>query len=173
MSLVTITSPLSAIAPRVWWDGPRLCARTSLFWQGVSLGAWRREVVVDPDDRAVWITTRRFWVSTDEVRVAFDSISHIEYRYGGLTTGWNAFGQAHDGLESFSVALALHDRSEIPLFSFQGEGSHATGATGVLLGDSLVDVRGDQQEQSLSFIDSLQQLTGKGLSRFSKGRRYR
>lgn len=180
MSLVTVTSPLHAIAPRVSWDGDRLCACTSRFWQGATLGAWRKEVIVDPTARTVSIHTRTFWLANDTVVVPFDAISHVAYRHAGFATGWiggfgtgSLHGAATDGVESYSVALALHDRDEIHLFSFMGGDSHETGVAGVLLGDSLVDVRGDQQERSLRYVDALMALTGKGLSSRSRPHRYR
>lgn len=179
MSLVTLTSPLHAIAPRVWWEEGRLHARTSMFWQGASLGAWRKEVIVDPAQRAVVVATRTFWLATDERHVPFDAISHVAYRHAGLATGWlgpfagSRSGEATDGVESYSVALVLHDRDEIHLFSFMGEDARQTGVVGVLLGDDVVDVRGDQQESSLRYVDALMELTGKGLSSRSRPHRYR
>ena len=180
MSLVTVTSPLHAIGPHVWWDEGRLCARTSRFWQGATLGAWRKEVVVDPGTRTVAIHTRTFWLAKGTVEVPFDAISHVAYRHGGFATAWigglrgsSLQGTATDGVESYSVALALHDRDEIHLFSFMGDDSHQTGVAGVLLGDSIVDVRGDQQERSLRYVDALLELTGKGLSSRSRPNRYR
>jgi hypothetical protein len=173
MSLVTITSPTHAFAPKVWWEGDCLHARTSLAVQTIALGTVRKEVIVDPHAREVVVRTRTAWFFPSERVVPFDAISHVAYGYGSLVTSFNIFGHAHDSLESFSVGLALHDRDEIHLFSFSGGGAKATGAMGVMLGDDLVDVQGDQQGKSLSYVDALMELTGKGLSKHSKPYKYR
>lgn len=173
MSLITVTSPVHAFAPKVWWEEDRLHARTSAVVQALALGTVRKEVVVDPKAREVVVRTRYAWFFPRETVIPFDAISHISYGHAGITTSWNQWGQAHDGVESFSIALVLHDRDEVHLFSFAGEGAKATGALGVMLGDDIVDIRGDQEEKSLSYVDALMELTGKGLSKFSKPRKYR
>ncbi len=180
MSLVTITSPLAALTPKVWWDGDRLCARTSKAWQAASLGSWCQEVIADPTARVVEIHKRYLWLASSVTEVPFDAISHIEYRHVDFATDWlggprgSYFrGTATDGMESYSVTLALRDRDEIHLFSFQGEDAHQTGVAGVILGDSIVDTRGDQQEKSLRYVDSLMEVTQKGLSNRSRPRKYK
>lgn len=179
MSLVTVTSPLAALTPKVWWDEGRLCARTSRVWQTALLGSWCQEVIADPEQRVVIIRRRYLWLATSTLEVPFDAISHIEYRHASMATDWFGgsrrsvlYGAKSDGVESYSISLALRDRDEIHLFSFQGEDSVHTGAVGVLLGDAIVDVRGDQQESSLSYIDALQAVTQKGLSSRSRPRKY-
>ena len=173
MSLLTVTSPTHAFAPKVWWEGNRLHARTSMAVQALALGTLRKEVVIDPDAREVVVRTRYAWLFPGEKIIPFDAISHVSYGYTGIATSFNRWGQVHDGVESFAVSLVLHDRDEVHLFSFAGEGSKATGAMGILMGDELIDVRGDQEEKSLSYVDALMELTGKGLSKFSKPRKYR
>jgi hypothetical protein len=179
MSLVTVTSPMAALTPKVWWDDGRLCARTSMVWQVATLGSWCQEVIADPEERVVTVRRRYLWLATSTMEVPFDAISHIEYRHVGVATDWFGgsrrmvlHGGKSDGVESYSVSLALRDRDEIHLFSFQGEDSVHTGAVGVLLGDEILDVRGDQQEKSLNYVDALQVVTQKGLSSRSRPRRY-
>lgn len=43
---------------------------------------------------------------------------------------------------------SIRDGESLPLPSFRGEGTVATGWTGVLMGDDLLDVGGDQEKQS-------------------------
>lgn len=173
MSLVTVKSSAAATAPKVWIEDGALIARTSLLWQVLSLFSWCKTVVVDPRDETVVVTWRFLWGLTKSRTVRFRDISHIEYRYGSLATAWDLFGNTQDRVERYTVDLALTDNDELHLFSFAGEGSATTGAVGVLLGDSLVDVEGDQGKQSLGYVDAIQEMTGKGLSKFSKPNKYR
>lgn len=171
MSLVTVKTSAAATGPTVWMEGPVLCARTSLVWQVLSLGAYRKQVEVDPRARTVTILRRVLWLLSFERVVPFDEISHIEYRFASMATSWSLWIGARDAVESFSISLALGDRSEISLFSFAGEGARMTGVRGVLFGDSVVDFEGDQKDRSLGYLEALMELTGKGLSRLSKPRR--
>lgn len=171
MSLVTVKTSAAAATPRVWMEGPVLCARTALLWQFVSLGSYCKHVEVSPIERTISIRTRLLWVLQTERELSFDDVSHIEYRFSSMVTSWSVWRGARDTVEQFSIALALHDRSEVALFDFDGDGARNTGWLGVLAGDSIVDLQGDQKERSLSYLDALMELTGKGLSRFSKPRR--
>jgi hypothetical protein len=165
MSLVTVTSPLSAINPRVWWEGPTLCARTALILQLLCLFFWSKEIRVNPRAKTVSIQRRYLWFLRHRRAIHFNDISHLDYQYSSLMTGWNWMGQETDALESYTVALVLESREEVTLMRFRGEGSRHTGLGGVLLGDSLIDVEGDQQARSLNFVDALRDVTGKGLSK--------
>jgi hypothetical protein len=173
MSFVTVTSRFSAVNPKVWIDGDALHARTNLFLQLLCLFFWCKTVVVDRRARVMTIHWRYFWFLRRTGDIAFDDITHFEYRYGSIATAWSWFGHVHDSLEQFSIDAALTDRTEMRLFSFRGQGAHQTGAVGVLLGDSAIDFQGDQGARSLAYIDLLQEFTGKGLSRFSRGGRRR
>lgn len=170
MGFLEVTSPFSAVNPKVSFEDGVLRARTNLFLQVLSLFSWNKRVVVDAEARTITVKRRYLWILQSETEIGFDDISHIEYRYGSLTTSFDWLGNAQDVLESFSVDLALHDGSEHRLFSFRGDGARSTGAVGVLLGDSLVDYQGDQAKRSLSYVDALQELTGKGLSKNARGR---
>ncbi len=173
MSLVQVTSRLSAVNPKVAFDDGVLTARTNLFLQVLSLFLWKKTVVVDAAASTVIIKRRYLWLIERVTEVPFSDISHIEYRYASLTTSWDMLGNAHDALERFTVDLALHDGEEERLFSFRGEGAKSTGPVGVFLDDSVVDVRGDQAERSLSYVDLLMELTGKGLSKTARQSRFR
>lgn len=158
MALV-ISSSLFSISPKVWWEGTSLMARTSLVWQALSLGSWCKEVTVDTDARVVTLSWRYLWGLRRERTIAFDAVSHVEYRHAGLTTRWSLLGTATDQHDWFSLALALHDRSEVHLFTFEGNA--------VLRPGFRIGMQGDQQEQSLFYLDELCAAMGKGLSKFS------
>ncbi len=165
MSLVTYTSPLSAVNPKVWWKNQALHARTPLLLQILCLFLWRQEVIADPRRQLLIIERRIAWFFPSKRMIRFKDISHLDYSYDSLATSWNFFGETTDAVESFKVGLVLEDREEISLMSFRGGGSAQTGMRGVFLGDSVVDVRGNQEEKSRRYIDHLQEVTGKGLSK--------
>jgi hypothetical protein len=170
MSFVTVTSRFSAVNPKVWIDEGVLHARTNLFLQLLCLFLWRKTVVVDPRARLLTVSWRYLWFFQRTGEIAFDDITHFEYRYASVATSWSWFGQVHDSLEQFTIDAALNDNTEMRLFSFRGEGAHNTGALGVLMGDSVFDVQGDQEKRSLAYIDLLQEFTGKGLTRGARRR---
>ena len=171
MSLVTVTSPLHSLSPKVWMEGDTLIAETSTLSKVLLLGASKRRVLVDPHAETITLETRSLWALHNSQVIRFSDLSHFEYRYGSMATSWDFLGNIHDSLEAYSVSAALNDRSEVYLISFRGAGSAQTGAVGVLLGDSIVDYQGDQGSRSLGFIDALQELTGKGLSKNAKVKR--
>lgn len=173
MSLGVLTSPLSAINPKIWFADGVLHARTNLLLQILCLFFWKKRVEVDPATSTIRIYKRYLWILESTTEISFSEISHLEYRYGSLTTSWDLFGNSLDRVEAFTVDLALHDQSEVRLLSFRGDGAVRTGMIGVALGDSVIDAQGDQEQRSLAYIDFLQELTGKGLSKFSKPNRYR
>lgn len=166
MSLFEITSPLHAINPKVWNEGRSLHAKTARTIQLLLLGFWCKTVVVDPVQERILITKRYLWFLKSESAYRFSEVSHFDYGFSSLATSWSIFGEATDQVESYSVALVLHNRKEVPLLAFRGEGSIRTGMSGVLLhGDSFIDLQGDQGQKSLRYIDLIQDLTGKGLSK--------
>ena len=171
VSLISISSPLHTLAPKVWVEDGCLVARTSIASQIFLLGSSSRRVTVDPRADTITVEARNLWALRSEQTIHIRDISHFEYRYGSLATSWDIVGNIHDSLESYSVSASLYDRSEVFLIAFRGAGSANTGVLGVMMGDSLVDYEGDQGATSLSYIDSLQSFTGKGLSRNAKVKR--
>jgi hypothetical protein len=158
--LDSFTSLLDPFSPKVWWDGDRLCTRTSLFWQVLALGSWCQRVVVDPRARRVFIAQRRLFSLLRERAVDFDEISHIEYRYAGFSLSPGA-----NSSDSFSIALALYGGAEIDLFSFWGEGSAHIPVSYIAVGDARLDFTSGADRRSRSYLDALMAATGKGLSK--------
>ncbi|MFO0615473.1 MAG: hypothetical protein U0414_22965 [Polyangiaceae bacterium] len=165
MSLITVTSPLSALNPKVWVEEGRLHARTNLFLMILCLFFWQRTVIVDRRERTVLVRSRFLWLLENTRVIPFSEIDHLYYRYNRVSTGWDMMGRDTDSLESFSVGLSLEDGSEVNLLAFRGDGTGMTGVSGVLMGDSLVDTEGDQEGASLGFVDQLQRFTGKSLGK--------
>lgn len=180
MSVATYTSSFLAFTPRVWTEGKRLCSRSCLAIQFLTLFSFARRVEVDRARRTVTIWKRTFWFVTSSRTVPFDRIHHIDYHYGSQTTSWSLWVGKQDEVEWFTVSLILDNREKVKLWTFFGEGSVHTGMTGVLLGDDdWLDGRGDQEEASRRYLSALKRFTGldlqggqPGRSRRGRGRRF-
>jgi hypothetical protein len=167
MSLYYRRSSLLSLSPSVEVDElDRLVARSPLLVGVLTLFSFARTVTIDRKRRVVQLETRYLWLARSKRVVRFDEISHLSYRYHSLPTSFGFLG-VKDRVESFAVGLVLQDESNVHVFDFSGEGhGDPTGIMGVLLdGDSLVDFAGTQEAQSLSFVELLMKVTGKGLSR--------
>jgi hypothetical protein len=167
MSLFYRRSSFLSLSPEVRVDElDRLVARSALLVQLLTLFSFARTVTVDRKRRVVELETRFLWLARTRRAIRFDEISHLSYGYGSLATSFGFLG-VHDRMERFSVGLVLHDDTTVHVFDFSGEGhGDPTGVLGVLLdGDSLLDFAGTQEAQSLSFVELLMKVTGKGLSK--------
>jgi hypothetical protein len=168
VSVAVRSTSLLSISPQLWWEHETLWIRTSRLLQVLGLGSYARTVAVCPKMKRIEITTRRLWFWTSARIIAFEDIAYLLYEFGSVGTDWVAsrttFSRA-DQLESFRIGLGLRSKEELWLTAFRGEGSVPTGALGVVFGDSLIDLQGDQEDQSRSLIDWLEKLTGAPLGR--------
>ena len=165
MSLIGGRSRLLSLAPHVIVGETWLLAKTHGLWVALSLLSYRRQLHVDARTRKISWSERRLW-RTRRIQLGFDAIDHIEYAYSELPTSFFSGILAGrlsvhraDSMERFQVNLVLEDEQRLPLFSFLGEGSKMTGLVGALLGDDLVDLEGNQEEESYGFVKQLQRLT--------------
>lgn len=157
-------------APSVSERDGVLRARTSRLLQVLTLGAMVREVVVDRKSRYVIIEQRLLWLHRRKRVIPFRVIRRIAYDYDRTVTsihGTIKGAVTGDEVERFDVALIVCERDEVPashthlyeervpLFSFHGEGQsrHFTLA---------VDLEGQQEQLSRSYVDRLCALTGVG-----------
>ena len=135
----------------------------------LTLGSFRRQVVVDRRSRFVSIERRLLWLFKSTRLIPFRHIHRIDYDYERTTTSIR--GSRHgagsgDEVESFRVALVLRAREDLPeshrhleeehvhLFSFHGEGQ------GQLT--TFVDFQGQQAELSRRYVERLRELIGVG-----------
>lgn len=147
------TGPIVEVEPQV------IRARTSNVMLALTLGAWRDAIVVDSRTRTVRIRRTRLWGFSSVRTIPFSEIGAVAY---GLIDGsvGSAFTGERDGPETFDVALTLHSGEEVPLMRFSGDGEYVADQSFVTewLQDQyreLTDVRGDQQEASLGFVELL------------------
>ncbi len=166
MSLFTRSFSFLAVKPKVWVEGNHLMARTSLFLRLLSLFSYSKTVLVDRAGKVVLIFTKKLWLINRTKHIRFDRIMRIDYSFGSFTTSWSFVSGKQDQVEKFTVSLVLQGRREkVKLFSFSGEGSAATGWSGVLFGgDDIVDYAGDQEAASRRYVRLLKQFTGKTMT---------
>lgn len=181
MSLVEVRSSWLSVAPKVWieGDGEVLCARTSKVWQALSLGAYAREVRFDRRKREISIRTKLAYFVQRETVIPYARLARIEYRFGSLGTGLiggyraprsftghvHRTGHSSDQIEWFTIELVLQNPFErVEALFFTGEGAKLTGVYGVLMGDSVVDFAGEQEQESLEVFDLIERFTGVGPS---------
>ncbi len=166
MSLIFRRSSLLSIAPDVSIDDlDRLIATSAMLVQLLTLFSYARAVTVDRQRRVISVETRFLWFARTTKTLRFDEVSHLSYEYSSLPTSFGFTGVT-DRVEDFRVGLVRHDGETTHLFTFAGEGQGATGLVGVLLdGDSLIDWAGTQEQSSLSYVEMLMKVTGKGLSK--------
>ena len=163
MSVVVWKWPGLSTGPRLWTENGQLLARTPALLRCLSGLAFDVRLRIDRSTQYLILERRSWWFVRRSRAIPFRQIEHIAYRFWSFGTDW-AWGRRADQFEVMSVGLVLKGRETVHLFSFLGEGSVATGWGGTLMGDSLVDVRGDQVESSRRFVDQLAAVLGVGLS---------
>jgi hypothetical protein len=164
MSIWSVTVPWLAVKPAVRFQDGVLSARTPFLLRLASLFAYDRNLHVDTVRRYVHLAVRSYWFWREEQHLPFAAVEFIEYQYGHLPTdlGPSAHGaQVMDRADWFTVALRIRGTpNPLRLFRFAGEGSDATGISGTLLGDSVIDVQGDQESASRDFVGLLRRCLG-------------
>ena len=164
-----IKSDLFSINPKVWLEDGILYARTNLLLQILCLFFWERIVVVDRHEKAISIRRRYLWVLSSERRIPFRDISHFAYRCSSVTTGgwWPTWYGATNprGIDTYTLDAVLRDESEVRLQTFRGEFASYSGYVGSFGWDSRGGVNGTQDEASRSYLDTVQAMTGRGLSK--------
>jgi len=153
------------IKPKVSINGDRLIACTCLLFKILTFFAYTKCVTVDRRIKLVIIKKTYFWIFKTKQIIHFNNIKRIVYAYCNYTTDYNSLTlQNTDEIDEFTVSLELYSRDIVKIFSFTGEGAVDTGITGVLLGDDLVDSRGDQEDRSRTYVELLTAFTGKCLT---------
>ncbi len=149
--------------PKVTYGSKRITARSSLVLQLVTLFSSKRKVLFCSTSRQATIWTRRWWLKRTVEKVNFAAVRHVDVSQ--ITVGGSP-GLTPDGFgwrdqqENFIPALMTIEGRKIELISFLGEGSISTGWFGVLLGDSIVDFRGKQQDKAREFASRVATMIG-------------
>lgn len=165
MSLIRITSKYFTIAPRVYFKRESLHLETPLWLAGLLLFLRLRHIEIDKKRKYVQVSTRWFWFFNVVRLIPFRHIKCVYYDYEEVPNSgvlYHGFAMATDSLEDYRIGLVLNhpDDERVYLFRVAGEGAKMTGLFGVLLGDSPVDLQGNQQQQSLGLASLLSKFLG-------------
>ena len=168
MSLFSPVVSLLSIRPSWQYDGDYFFAKTSTALRLLTLFGYERRLLINRPAKMMRLSVTRWWFFRDITELSTQGVRGVLYGYKDFGTSWSVspfwMGRT-DAVEIFSVGLALTGPVEqIPLFAFVGEGSTETGWQGVILGgDSILDARGPQTEDSRNFVDKLCQALGVGI----------
>lgn len=155
-----VYSKILAWTPSIKVSADKIVATTSLWFQVVNLGTFRRQVTIDSRTRTIRIQGRFFWVFTGARTVAFNEVSGVLYTHHESGGGSSYFTGESEGADNYHVGLRLRTMEEVPLFTFSGESEYVSHTTDVLdlpkvLIETALDAAGTQHEESLEFIDLL------------------
>lgn len=158
---------LFSIGPRIRKQGARLVATSALRLQILSLGAFRREVVVEPRKGWLMVHDRQFWFIERTRLVPFAQVEAVTYGFEDWTPGgW--FFWARDTRELFRVGLRLRNGKEFDLFRFYGEGRFVNESyfpDWWFWGEFLTDLSGTQERESRMLVELLSKMMGVGVDR--------
>jgi len=164
MSVYTLKLSCFQISPRIWADKNCLYARTSIIYRCLNLFFYSRTVRVDRVRKQIEITVTTFWFFKSKEYIEFSDIEYVDISkrevgesYGFTPDGLGAF----DATEIYYVQVRRKS-SPYPfsLFRFIGRGSRYTGWLGVLMGDSIIDTEGWQEEKAYHYASLLSDFTG-------------
>jgi hypothetical protein len=151
------------LKPRVRGTNGRLIIDSPRLLRVFLLGAFRRTVIVNPEQGRFEFVTRVFRTVRTRL-VPFSDVERLDYSYEGTGTNFaTILSGSHDPIEWFTIkAILKKDREALFIGRFLGEGGVTDEACGGLLGsfDLAVDYQGDQEEKSLELVRLLQAMTG-------------
>lgn len=164
-AFAAIFSRLVAIRPRVSKVGNTLVAVSDWRSQLWGLGFGGRRLVVDPTQKTVRMSVRRFWFFRTSRRIEFEWVAELIYGYSDVSPGWGA----HQQNDLFTVALRLKNGDEVTLFRFFGEGDFVNNSVWPdwMFWDDFVIAnytRGPQESESLLFADLVSRMIGVPIS---------
>ncbi len=149
-----------SLCPRIRKEEDRLVASTPWRLRLLTMGAYLRTVVVDPDRKQIVIRRRLLWFIVRKRRVPFDAVRGVTYGYRDMTPG-GSWMWAHDSSDLFHVGLKLDSLDKVHLFSFFGDGTfHNDGPLPDWLywDNYLFDMSGTQERESRAFVELLSKM---------------
>lgn len=153
---------LFSIGPRIQKQGVRLVVSSAQRLRILSLGAFSRQVVVEPRKGWLMIHDRQFWFLERTRLIPFEQVQAVTYGFEDWTFGgW--FLQARDTQELFRVGLRLSSGEEFDLFRFFGEGHFVNESNFPdwwFWEDVLTDLSGTQEKESRLLAELLSKMTG-------------
>jgi hypothetical protein len=156
-------SPFFSVCPFVYKAKGKLVARTPLYLQIWALGAFYREVIVDPKAQVVRVRRRYAWLFKRAFRIPFGSVRAVTYGYAGSGGEGGPWWGAYRTKDYYSVGLRLSDFREVHLFGFSDEGGFANYGPlpdWLYWQEYLLDLRGTQDTESRAYAEALSGLIG-------------
>ena len=158
-----IASPLLSVCPRIVKRGGKLVACTALSQRILTLGAFCREVVIDPKAEVIRLRRRYLWFFKRAVRIPFGSVRAVTYGYSGSGGPHDWWWGAYKTTDAFRVGLRLSNFREVHLFWFSGEGpftNYGPWPDWLYWEDYLLDFSGTQERESRAFVELLSKMIG-------------
>ena len=155
MSLFLKKSRVFSILPRIKETNRVLSISNSFTQRLLTLFMHLQKVEIDWGRSRITIRTLWFLIRPTKVTIPFKDISHLDYDYEefGRTFGFTPDGIGkHDSSEEYSVKVVTKNKKSHTICKFRGKNATMNGALGVILGDSLVDYAGVQEETSRAFV---------------------
>jgi len=158
MSLHTVTLSFLSLKPRVTRTADRLVLESTFGYRLCYLFACAYRIEFDAVTRRVSVFQRSWWFREHKDLFYFDLVEEVGFIGKEYPNGRP---YKSDQYEQIWLALKLKTRREpVKLASFEGEGSRETGVIGVMLGDSIVDFRGDHVESAYEMKTLVEEVLG-------------
>ncbi len=109
----------ASAAPRIVPRPKGLHACTAPLAVGLTLGGWKRELIVDGRAGRIYLRRRAAWLWSTDEQLRFSEVDHVDYGHRG----------GESALETYDVSLVLRDGSRRSLFSFRGEVAEGAGSS--------------------------------------------
>ncbi|MCB2153871.1 hypothetical protein KQI84_03225 [bacterium] len=148
--------PFLSTGPKVTVENNVLVARTSTIFSIISLGLCLKSLRADPQRRVVTFRRVFFWVFAKTREIPFDQVKEVHYRYENMHPF--ASFTAADSIDCYTVILEFHNRDEVTLFRWMGEGEFSNESLWpdwMYWEEILLDVEGTQKKESLAFFEAL------------------
>lgn len=154
MSLETITFNFLSLKPNIIELEDRIQAKSSFLQKLFYLFSCDRAVTFHREKRIIEIFRKSWWLKKTTDYVSYGDVNNVTFGF----ENWHDFGFDfwQDKYERIWVSLELKESGEIkPLVCFEGEGAKETGVLGTLLGDSMLDFRGNQGSAASEFYNTI------------------
>ena len=151
---------LLAICPRVKKESGRIVARTAWRVRVLLFGMLYREVVIDPTCKTIEIVSRYLWFIRRRRTIPFSRVHAVTYGCDDLSPD---ISYSHDSFDWFNVGLRFHDRSEVHLFNFIGDGTFTNNGPlpdWFYWNEYAFDLSGSQEKESRLFVDLVSKMIG-------------
>ena len=160
---------ITTVHPDVQRNKHLLIAKTPWQWRLLTLGAFGRELRIDPRIKLIYFFSHRFWFFRQRQSFAFDQVASVCYRYKDINPP-RFFPTSYQEADIFEVGFKLRNGREVSIFTFMGRGSFVnnTMMPNWLFWEDFALAQlsaGDQETESLAFANTVAGLIGVGLDR--------